>query len=177
MDRSLSPQQVNQLADLHMHHTLPGKEVRFFTVVRNPFARIVSVYREFFEKERKPFLYEDYLFGALRQQMSFTQFVSTVRLIPDLLKDQHLKPQQCFLRYYERNGKPVRVLKLEDDVEIRNFLASYGLMFENFNHSEEPYDYFSYYDRDALADVLHIYKVDILRFGYEPAYDELRACL
>lgn len=175
-NRPLSPLQVNHLADLHTDQTLPDQDMKFFTVVRNPFARLVSVYRQFFETN-KPFLYEDYLFGVLKEQMSFPEFVSTVKLIPGLLKDQHLKPQETFLDYYWRNGKHVHILKLEDEANVKNFMASYGLMFENFNCSADPYDYSLYYDRDILKHVFDLYRADILRFNYGAAYDELRAFL
>ncbi|HET9054192.1 MAG TPA: sulfotransferase family 2 domain-containing protein, partial [Cyclobacteriaceae bacterium] len=51
--------QINFLADVNL---LPMKETageHFFTVVRNPFARLVSVYRDFFETNHAEFIYAD----------------------------------------------------------------------------------------------------------------------
>src|SRR5690606_5029516 len=56
--------EINFLTDhyLQSHIEKDDSPREFFTVVRNPFARLVSVYRTFFELPHEPFLYEDYLF-------------------------------------------------------------------------------------------------------------------
>ena len=173
--QQLSARQINFLADLHLEKKMrQQKTFEIFTVVRNPFARIVSVYREFFEKRNEPFIYEDYLFGIFRRDFSFQKFVETVERIPDHLKDQHLKPQHFFIRYYQRNNIAVKMMKLEEPETIHAFLRDRGLAFEVFNQSSRPYDYPRYYDPETLKAVASIYQTDILRFGYQGIIKELQ---
>ena len=176
---TLSSQQINHLADAHTHRVLSGEDRDnvFFTLVRNPFARIVSVYRQFFERVHDPFLYDDYMFGILRRQMPFKDFVRIVRDIADVLKDQHLKPQHRFLRYYEKSNTNVHILKVEQPDMVSAYLKKYGLKFEAFNLDPEPYDYRQYYDRQILEDVREIYQKDISQFEYMNIYHELRSYL
>lgn len=172
--RDTTPEEINILSDLHLDKSVTERnDMTFFTVVRNPFARIVSVYREFFESGHKPFLYENYLFGIFKQGFSFQEFVEVVRRIPDRLKDQHLKPQSMFLEYYERRNIPVMIMDLENPEQIDQFLGERGLRFEAFNESNVRYDYRAYYDRQTLSDVSALYKQDVERFGY----DRIRADL
>lgn len=173
-EKNLSATQVNAIADLNLRRTSATACGTTFTVVRNPFARIVSVYRAFFEKQDGYFLYEDYLFGIFRRGFSFEEFVKTLQVIPDRLKDQHLKPQHFFLRYYEQNNIPVNVLRLEDTAALEKFFGDHGLTFEEFNTSEDPYDFRQYYDPMTLQMVYRIYKADILRFGYEDQFRQLQ---
>jgi len=175
-DFRLTPQKINFLADINLREGLSGdeKKAEFFTVVRNPFARLVSVYREFFEKQNAQFIYEDYLFGILRKELSFSDFVKRLELIPDRLKDQHLRPQHCFLNFYERNKVAVRILRLEESQDINAFMERHGLTLEKFNTAEFQYDYRHYYDRETVRAVYNIYKDDVARFGYASAYDEIR---
>jgi hypothetical protein len=159
---------INLLADVYMKRQLRNddRHKTFFTMVRNPFARIVSVYRAFFEDSITPFLYEDYLFGVFRKQMTFREFVEALERIPDSLKDQHVKPQHLFLRPYERQGINVRVFRLEHPGDVGAFLKNFGIAFEVFNASRSSYDYRSYYEADLVRIVGHIYRIDLERFGY-----------
>lgn len=176
---TLSSQQINHLADAHTHRVLFGEDKGnvFFSLVRNPFARIVSVYRQFFERVHDPFLYDDYMFGILKRQMSFKDFIRVVGEIPDALKDQHLKPQHQFLSYYEKSNTNVHIMKVEDPDSVSAYLEEYGLKFEAFNRDPEPYDYRQYYDRQVLEKVREIYQKDISQFGYMNIYYELRSYL
>src|SRR5687768_11474398 len=126
--QTLSSQQINHLADAHTLRVLSSQDKGnvFFTVVRNPFARVVSVYRQFFECLHDPFLYDDYMFGILKRQMSFKDFIGILKGIPDVLKDQHLKPQHRFLSYYEKANKSVQVMKVEEPDMVSAYLEKYG---------------------------------------------------
>lgn len=173
---TLSPEKINFLADANLQTQMPPAEKKgiFFTVVRNPFARIVSVYRAFFENKGEDFLYEDYLFGIFRHTVSFREFVDTVQLIPDLLKDQHLRPQHLFLQYYHRKKIRVRVFALEEPASWSDFLRRYTMEIPMVDTSDPPYDYRTYFDSTSLQIVFDLYQVDIFRFGYEPAYRDLK---
>ena len=176
-DKALSSGQVNALTDNCIQRQLSDSERQnsFFTVVRNPFLRIVSVYREFFENRQGPFIYEDYLFGVFRQEMSFGEFVRTLALIPDALKDQHVKPQHRFLEYYHRRGVRVTVMKLESGIDIKSYLSPFGMKLEEPSPGGIVYDYMKYYDRQILREVWGIYRNDVDRLGYDGIYSELRS--
>ena len=174
--RVITPETVNFLADSNLHRKSADaiQDNVYFTVVRNPFARIVSVYREFFERKRSDFIYADYLFGIFRQDLSFKDFVSIVRMIPDKLKDQHLRPQHTFLKFYERRGIQVRILKLEEPQAVGDFLSGYGLAFKALNQSDN-YDYRTYYDEHTLELVHRLYEEDMRRFSYAPIMAEIKS--
>jgi hypothetical protein len=173
-EKNLSATQINAIADVYLRTTRSTTCSLTFTVVRNPFARVVSVYREFFERKDTYFIYEDYLFGIFKRHVSFSEFVRTLHVIPDRLKDQHLKPQHLFLKYYEQRNIAVKVLKLEETGAVENFLLSHGIAFAVFNRSQENYDFVQYYDSLTLEAVSDIYKADILRFGYESSLREIK---
>lgn len=167
--------QLNFLADGNL---LPaqeaGKEL-FFTVVRNPFARLVSVYRDFFETTHPEFIYADYLFGILPQHLSFAEFIKRISRIPDRLKDQHLKPQHLFINPYEKKKLPVKIFQLETSAALKNFLNLHGMELTHRNKSTAAYDYIEYYNPFLLQQVYEIYKTDIKKFGYGQVYEALKA--
>ena len=163
--KNISEAQINFLTDLNLQSETLNTSV-FFTIVRNPFARLVSVYRDLFENKNH-YIYSDYLFGILPQQISFPEFVERIARIPDRLKDQHLRPQHAFLKYYEQKNLEVKVFKLEEPEALIQFLNQHGMNLQHMNRSVEPYDYKSYYNEHTMKQVSEIYEVDIIRFGYE----------
>lgn len=169
--------EINFLTDhyLQSHIEKDDSPREFFTVVRNPFARLVSVYRTFFELPHEPFLYDDYLFGILQKNQSFKEFVKTLMVIPDRLKDQHVRPQHRFLRYYEQRKITVKIMRLEEPEKISDFLRARGLSFEVVNQSNPSYDYRRYYDRETVDCVSKMYKADLARFGYEDVIGEIES--
>jgi hypothetical protein len=174
--RDLSPEKINFLTDVNIQ---PGiaegeKSYAYFAVVRNPFARIVSVYREFFERPSPRFIYDDYLFGILQRSNSFPEFIRTLQTIPDALKDQHLKPQNCLLDFYHKKNIGLEILKLEDQESIRRFLLPYRLTVAVLNKHHVSYDYRTYYDTYSAKIVFDLYSKDIRLFGYTQQYEELK---
>lgn len=169
--KSISETQVNFLTDIHLQKTISNTPT-YYTIVRNPFARLVSVYRDLFEN-REHHIYRDYLFGILPQQLTFTEFVERISSIPDSLKDQHIKPQHAFLKFYEQKNVQVSVFKLEEPETLNQFLNQYELKLPHVNKSAESYDYQSYYNPDTLAKAFDIYQADVQRFGYETEYKRL----
>ncbi|MBT1697968.1 sulfotransferase family 2 domain-containing protein [Fulvivirgaceae bacterium PWU4] len=175
---NLSTAEINYLADVNLRKTIPLQTSEiFFTSVRNPFARIVSVYRDFFENATDEFLYEDYLFGILAKDLSFKIFVRRLQQIPDLLKDQHLKPQHLFLDYYKKRQQQIVILKMDKPGEIASFLSIYDLEIPTLNQSTDPYDYRSYYDLETFDTVARIYEKDIKMFHYEQEVQALKVFL
>ena len=172
---SLSEEKINFLTDgnLSLDLTASERQAVFFTAVRNPFSRIVSVYRQFFETPSPFFLYDDYLFGILSKSLSFGKFVKAIQSIPDALKDQHFLPQHRFISFYLSRNLNVRTFKLEEPAALDAFLSSRHLTLSKMNQSES-YDYRAYYDRDSLERVYLIYENDITAFGYEGEWEALR---
>ena len=166
---------INYLADVNLQKESASinADESFFTVVRNPFLRIVAVYREFFEQQRVHFIYDDYLFGIVSKDLSFKEFVKLLQLIPESLKDQHLKSQNSLLRFYRGKDIDLNIFKLEEPAALNLFLSGYGLSLDVLNKSVTPYDYRKYYDRETLAIVYNVYSQDVSLFRYEGVYLEL----
>jgi hypothetical protein len=169
--------QINFLTDLNLETEIKNTSTEFFTVVRDPFKRLVSVYRDFFETPHLQFLYRDYLFGILEPKISFAEFVNRIHRIPDRVKDQHLKPQHFFVKPYEDRRLQVTVFKLEEQSSLQIFLNAQGMNLTHRNKSDQVYDYTLYFDRETLQKTLELYRIDIEKFGYQPAYEQLKASL
>lgn len=172
-DVPLDETQINFLSDVNLRELNEAGTEIFFTVVRNPFARLVSVYRDFFETDHGSFIYQDYLFGILDQKITFAEFVDRVSRIPDRLKDQHLKPQHLFIEPYDRRTIRIQVFKLEEPGSLKSFLNEQGLELSHRNKSRQPYDYAQYYDAVLTQKVYKIYQRDIETFGYHEVYESL----
>lgn len=173
-ERVLTEKQINFLTDANLETENPGATI--FTIARNPFSRLVSVYRDFFEKQSS-FIYADYLFGIFAKDISFSEFVHRLALIPDRLKDQHIRPQHLFFQFYERKGLTVRIFHLEKQDKLNNFLAGNSLQLHHLNKSADEYDYRLYYTVETLEKVRSVYATDVVRFGYENDYHELKVYL
>lgn len=169
--KTVTDKQINFLTDVNIQYEI-GNGSNFFTIVRNPLSRLVSVYRDFFENTNH-YIYRDYLFGVLPQGISFAEFVERIARIPDRLKDQHIRPQHTFLKYYEKKNLEVKIFKLEEGKELNQFLQPYAMQLPHLNKSTEPYDYRSYYDTNTLDNVCKIYQIDIERFGYQEEYKQV----
>lgn len=172
--QKLNEIQINFLTDSYIQSGLPADtHLKFFTAVRNPFSRIVSVYRSFFETVN-PFNFEDYLFGIFSKNLTFGQFIQRLSIIPDRLKDDHLKPQTHLLDYYYQKKVNLKVIRLEDTDELKSFLATYNLTVPLLNQSPEFYEYKDYFTPETADLVLKIYKRDVENFHYEAEVEGLQ---
>lgn len=169
LPQAISSTQVNLLTDCWLERTVSPvlKTQTGFTLVRHPLHRLVSVYRDFFERKDADFIYNGYLFGVLPKSISFDEFVLRISKIPNRLKDQHFRPQSCFLETYRKEDIPVKVFKLEHRDELEGFFSSYGIEMPNLNQSPAPYDYHSYYSSRSLSIAQKMYASDFLLFNYE----------
>lgn len=173
--QSATESEINFLADANLKPATEATTETFFTVVRDPFKRLVSVYRDFFESDHSHFIYQDYLFGILPKKLTFPEFVDRVNKIPDPLKDQHLKPQHYFLKPYQQQGISPIIFQLEEREKLQAFMTSQGLELTHRNKSGEAYDYTQYYTPHLLDIVYEMYRTDIEMFGYAKAYEVLKS--
>jgi hypothetical protein len=172
----LDSKEINFLADVNLKRSISQSDINdiFFTVVRNPFARIVSVYRDYISTPANENVFEDYLFGILSKGLTFKEFIKRIEGIPDLLKEPHVKPQHLFIDYYKRKNPNVVSLKLERPDEVNSFLAIYTLEMPFLNASHEGYDYREYYDLETFTMVSRMYRTDLKMFRYEQESRGLR---
>jgi hypothetical protein len=166
-ETTLNSTQINFLTDGWLQTSTEGLSgYAGFSLVRHPLIRLASVYHDIFERDDVPFIYQNYLGGILRRDLSFDEFVLRISRIPDRFKDQHFKPQHHFIQPYQKKNLPVTVLRLEDKETIDGFLKTYHLQLPHLNKAIE-YDYRKYYQQNSLQTVLKMYVHDFKLFGYE----------
>jgi sulfotransferase famil protein len=171
---SLTDSQVDQLAASYGVHTMGGERRAYpvFTIVRNPFHRLVSVYRDLFESRNPDFVYRNYLFGILRADMSFAEFVKTLTIIPTTLLAPHFASQAEIV--FRCGGlNQIKVFRLEKDAEqLRAFLSAFHIELGHNNRAGE-YDYRTYYNAETIQLGRTLYNVDVTTFGYDEDYQSL----
>lgn len=174
-------QEIHRYTDSLIKYKLKGKDrERFiFAFVRNPFDRIVSLYKNKFRSLRnldvEGFMYTDYLNGIFHPQMSFDEFVETMVKIPDRLADRHFKSQYCMI--YEVPDLPVGFVgkfeNLSSDFEqLRKRFPALGEL-PHFNKSSAGSDYRAFYNHHTARLVAERYRRDIEEFHYEAERDDL----
>lgn len=174
---SLTDQQIDILGDDRITHSIKPyqQNYTYFTLVRNPFHRIVSVYRDLFAPDNTFFSYQTYFFGILKKGMSFAEFISVVTRIPDTLKSPHFTSQYQIITLCEL-AEPVKTFRIEKDVDaLHAFLRPYNISLGHQNKSGESYDYRQYYNMQTLTAVYAMYEDDIKKFDYQPEYTALKA--
>lgn len=160
-------------------HKLNAVEKNYFkfTIIRNPFERIVSFYINKFERAVKTdyrFEYNEYLGGILRADMTFSAVIHVIYGIPPCLANNHFR-SQCYL--VDATG-----YSLDFIGRLENIEADWQTIAERFDLPTLPvtnktpsYDYRDYYDLPTLELVNEYYQEDIQRFGYADSYDEIKA--
>lgn len=152
-----------------------------FTFVRNPLERVVSCYeskyhkdKQMFGKYKKDLEFDGYLFGYIRKDKGFTNFLCRIALIPDAYKDHHFKPQYNIV--YDKKGR-----KNVDYVgKYENLNQEYQQISEKYNLDQlgvynrtDRKSYMEYYNLFTTYLAYYIYRKDIKYFGYEKEYREL----
>lgn len=152
-----------------------------FTYVRNPYERLVSCYESKYHVDRvkygkKKLRFDYYLFGYLRKDNGFDNFIRRVVRIPDRCLDDHLR-LQYYLTYDWRGNKIADHIgqfeNLEED--FMKIQKKYGLKeLPHYNNSGgEKRDWRSYYTRETAELVHKKYAKDFACFGYEDSYRDL----
>ncbi len=135
-------------------------------VVRNPFDRLVSCYKDKILKDNSDI--KKCYFGMFKKDMSFEEFVSKVCAIPDFISDVHFKSQSAFL--FQR-GKPLfnTLLKFENlEQDFEPLRARLGLNNLPVLNSSKKDNYKQYYTPELKRKVYLRYKGDFDNFGYSP---------
>jgi hypothetical protein len=174
-DHILTDKQVDLLASHYSNAEISRKHngYHLFTIVRNPFQRLVSVYLDLFNPENLHFGYKVYLFGIFKRDMSFQDFVKVISIIPDKLRSGHLASQISVIE--ECGGlKKIKCYRIDKDRELlETFLKSQGLKINHSNKYKAHYDYRTYYDGKTAEAVYKLYHKDVIVFDYEKEFESL----
>jgi hypothetical protein len=160
--------QIHQHTSHLSHRRIPRKKSSYFVFafVRDPFERLASCYRAKFNKEdESQFMFANYLFGYLKNDDSFDEFVRKVSKIPDRFCDRHFKSQHKLV--FASGDKVDFIGKFEnlpsDFDEIRSKYGFGQLPVLNKSSGATATDLFSDETRELAS---KRYKKDIELFGY-----------
>ena len=169
-----SDSQIDQLAASYVVHQITGDRMSYstFSIVRNPFHRLVSVYRDLFNSGSRDFAYRNYLFGVLKHNMSFNEFVRVLSVIPTQYLASHFAAQSKIISDCGDMNQ-FQIFRLEKDKEqLNTFLSKFNVELSHSNKASE-YDHRSYYDPETTELAFTLYKDDVDKLGYEEEYQSL----
>jgi len=149
----------------------------YFSFVRNPFDRMISLYRNKFldleKMEMTGFLYDIYLGGLFKQDDNFETFLRKIKEVPVKMADKHFKSQHQLL--YIESPKIDFVGKLESfDTDFSNVCDKFNLTRPHVsankttNATKEVQ-----YNKKTFDLVAEHFAKDIEFFGYKEAADAL----
>ena len=121
--------QIHQHTSHLSHRRIPKKKTSYFSfaIVRDPYERLASCYRAKFNKvDESKFMFSNYLFGFLKNDDSFEEFVRKVSKIPDILCDRHFKAQN---KIVFASGKKI------------DFIGKFENLPSDFEEIRERYDF------------------------------------
>ncbi|SDL39054.1 Sulfotransferase family protein [Maridesulfovibrio ferrireducens] len=145
-------------------------EYNKFTIVRNPYTRLASLYLHLMRVGSDEFL--NSAFSKIIKPYTFSNFCKFIAICPDEFSNIHFESQTSILTTPEGVMKDVSFLRFENyAVEIAAFLAKAGeeieVVHENRSRPSKC-DYISdYYTPELIKLVNERYKDDFINFGYE----------
>ncbi len=172
---SFTDEQVDSLAFRYIKKELTAEEKSYskFTLIRNPFHRIVSVYLDLFNVNSVPFTYESYWFGILKSSMTFSEFVNIIAQVPNSLKGPHFAPQHYILTNITKLNM-ISYFQIDKDQEkLKTYLSQYNINLPHQNKQQKQYDYRSFYNSEILNKVYKMYEQDVIMFDYKDEYNLL----
>jgi len=152
------------------------KSAVFFSVVRNPYVRILSAYlnkivrnNSIWQDFAKRFAFPETFAG---KDLSFRDFLVIVTSEPDELLDVHFRPQ--YLNLLWPVCRPHFVGRIETISEVFEFLSQYGVSknihLRNTTAAREKI--MDYYSDETIDLVRNKYADDFRIFGYSPDIGE-----
>lgn len=155
------------------------KDLYCFSVVRNPFDRLVSCYYDKVQMlgtGKNNVLYH-YLFGYLRGVSDFASFIRKVSALPDFIMNRHFAPQYYMLYYRSGKCKADFIGKYENlEEDLRPIMEKYNfapLPHYNSSNKGKKRDWRDSYTLETAEIVHRKFKKDFEAFGYEDSYREL----
>ena len=134
-------------------------QYQIFTVVRNPFDRIVSEYHHVIHNDWAT-EYKNLSFDEFVKKSIFTDVETRIRIF-----DAHIEPQTYFIKGCEN----IKVFKYENLEECFNWIRQIvgdNISFGHERKSERrPYNEY-YKNSDTIKLVSEFYKEDLERFSY-----------
>jgi len=158
---------------LRHHPFTQATDTLFFSIVRNPYARLASIYHSSVNK--RGYLIYNHLKRILNKDLvSFEDFCKFVCACPDAFSETSFKSQHSFLTTPENKffiNKIFRLEDLVDDISPINDLICKKINFHHLNKSSNKrVDYMTcYYQNNALKElVFKRYQKDFELLGYDP---------
>lgn len=161
-------------------HRYPG--YRTFTVVRNPWDRLVSCFKDKIRSGydtrfgTRPGIHEgldryNHILGRklFYDDMPFSEFIEVIGRIPDSLADEHFRSQ--YRMFSTARGTPLveRIIRFENLYDELTELFQ-ELQIEDFDidhlNKSVGSDYRGYYTDDLVEAVARVYQKDIKLLGY-----------
>lgn len=147
-----------------------------FTVVRNPYARVLSCYaNKICGRDTIAYSFQRYnqvfRLRLFWHQMPFEDFVERICKIPDFLADEHFRSQNTLLSTATGNFVPQKFIQLENsEAELIPFLENLGLDSETLGHhnrsGNSQTNFQEVYTDKSREIVRRRYIKDLKRFGY-----------
>ena len=142
----------------------------FFTVVRNPYVRILSAYFDKVARRIDPFTWPNFkaTYGVSDDDdISFSDFMHMIAGTPPHLLDLHFAPQ--YITTLRSAVMPAFVGHLEETGPIAAFLSSYGVRLGRHVHhataaqGRVP----EFFTKETLSIAKRLYERDFETFGYD----------
>lgn len=137
-----------------------------FTFVRDPYERLTSCYRSKFNKQNESeFIYSHYLFGYLKNDDTFEEFLRKVSKIPDFLSDRHFKSQHYII--FSHGNKIDYIGKVENlDSDYEDIRQRYGFSELTVRNKSQGKSANELFTTESRKMVYKRYKKDFEVFGY-----------
>ncbi len=163
---------------------LISKQYFRFTVVRNPYARLVSAYEDLIKPDKKNQARGNNIVDGLRHllcvkrdirfsdlpTLSFADFIEAVSLEKPVNMDRHWQPQTLLTR--------INILKFDKVVKLENLKSEAGEITERIgagaemaihkNRARRRRNIQPYFTDELQETVKEIYAMDFRRFDYCP---------
>lgn len=130
-----------------------------FSIVRNPYDRLVSEYHYAKQMKCRPHHFV--------KNLNFESFVDEILKMPEsdrqYIFDRHLEPQSNFLEGCEN----IKLFQFENLQECFFFLRQINpLIADKHENKSKRENWQKYYSEEAKTKVCEFYKVDFEKFGY-----------